>query len=205
MRIQNGERRSPRITGRTPRLPACVTLAPQRCQALTLVELLVVVVLLGVAASLAAVRMDGFTQHGRLRAALARVEAAHGLARLEALGSGQPRRIAYAVGGTTCALERPGPVNDGWGWVAGSCLTFGYGVRIERVWVAGQLEATGPPDTGAVCVRSDGTSPSYAVVVSAGAGYAAAVIDGASGRCTWQFELSEETAHEPAVLLESTP
>jgi type II secretion system protein H len=170
-------------------------------RAFTLIELLAVTVLMAVAASMVALRLDGFTVHGRLRAALSQIAAVHRLARMEAITSGQPRRISYAVAEDRCAIERPEVAGGEWGWVAGSAQQISGRVRIDGVVVASNGASQQSVD--GIRIRSDGTSTSYVVVISAADSRAAVSIHGLTGRGRPYYDLPQQLADQPLDLLEA--
>ncbi len=69
--------------------------SPTRARAFTLIELMVVATLLAIAVASVALHAGDITTHGRLRAAASQLANTHRLARIEAIGSGEPRRLVF--------------------------------------------------------------------------------------------------------------
>ncbi len=184
---------------RARQLPATPT------RSFTLIELLVVAGLMTLAVGVAAVRLDGFSQRGRLRAAVRQVGAIHSIAQLEAVSSGQPRSVVYHIGDHHGQLLRPEVVNGRWSWRASGPLDLGHRVTVAGVAAEGEarVEATSDqPHT--LRIGATGTCPSYVVIVAAGGEHAAALINGVSGQCQPRFELSPAEINEPLSLLSAS-
>ena len=181
------------------------TCGPATRGAFTLIELVVVIALMAAAVGVAVVRLDGLTQRGRLRAGLRQIAAVHSLARWQAITSGQARSIVYQRGANSCTLQRPGIGSGRWTWVGSVPTVLGHRVTVERVSVEGYSGGSPADDDEVhrVTVRPDGSCASYVVVVSAGDNrYAAAAIEGLTGRCSCVFDLAPGAAERPAELLE---
>ena len=179
------------------------TCGPATRGAFTLIELVVVIALMAAAVGVAVVRLDGLTQRGRLRAGLRQIAAVHSLARWQAITSGQARSIVYQRGANSCTLQRPGIGSGRWTWVGSVPTVLGHRVTVERIAVEG-CPGGSPADDELhrVTVRPDGSCASYVVVVSAGDNrYAAAVIEGLTGRCSCVFDLSRGAVERPEELL----
>lgn len=167
---------------RTTFPPSCLRAYVPPClsPAFTLVELLIVLTLLTLFVGTATFHLDGVTARGRLRSAARQLGAFHALARIEAVSSGQPRRIVFQRNASRCLIQHPELEGRSWRWSDGRSLAFATRVTLDRVIVQGE----GRPDQSqdlAIRVASDGTSPTYACILTAGESAMAVVTDGLTG------------------------
>ncbi len=134
--------------------------------AFTLVELVVVLALMSTALGLVVLRLDGFSDHGRLRSTAGQLAAWIRLAQTEAKVSGVPRLIEYDFEEGRVTLHKPRIQKGAWAWDDGVKYDTGTAVRIERVVDESQ---SAMKDTRGVCdvrVGPDGRFPTHALVVA---------------------------------------
>ena len=178
--------------------------SPGQLRSFTLIELVVVAAVMALAVGLAAVRLDGVSQRGRLQAAVRQVAAIHSLAQLEAVSSGQPRSVVYQIGAGHGTILRPELVAGEWAWQAGAPMALGHRVTVAGVAMEGPAHvASALNETCSLRLRSDGCSASYVVIVTTGAQPAAAVIDGVTGRCEPVLDPPRGAIDHPLLLLET--
>ncbi len=138
---------------------------------------MVVITLLSVAVGGAVFQLDGVTARGRLRSAARQIEAYHRLARIEAIGSGQPRRLVFGRNSSRCLLQKPEHDGSRWTWSDGLIFELPRGVRVIRVIVP-SADSSEPES---IRVNTDGTATAYACVLSVGELAVAVIIDGVAG------------------------
>lgn len=167
--------------------------------AFTLIELLAVMTLVAVIAGAVTVNLDGFTERGRLRSAAHQIAAIDRLARIEAVSAGEPRRMVYESQSSRCLIQRPFFDGHGWRWSDGQVLNFATRLSLDRLVVNDHSLGAGPAEVGAIRIRADGTSPTYACVLSTGGMAVAVVIDGVTGAARYLFDI--EAAGVDASIL----
>ena len=157
---------------------------------LTLIELLAVVTLIGVAIGVVTLRLDGFTETGRLRAATAQLEALINVLRTEAMTSGHAVVLRYTRDQGTIAVLRPTVRGDEIAWIRTPGVELPGAVRVTHVTI-GDDEATDPAQWNHLDVRidPDGILDSHRVTLTLPGGrHVVVAIDPVTG---------EATAHEP--------
>ena len=142
-----------------------------RVRAFTLIELMVVVTLLAIAVASVALHSGDITTRGRLRAAANLLASAHRLARIEAIGSGRPRRLVF--GAARIVLQEPVLESRRWQWSDGRVLLLPRRVQIQLL-----------PDaerTTSITVRGDGNAPDYKCVLTLDEARMAVAVEGLTG------------------------
>lgn len=153
-------------------------------RAFTLLELMVVVVLLGLAAAIVTVRLDGMSNSSRLNGAALRIEQSLRLTCMRAQSGHEPAWMAFAVGsdryrlGGAADQSAPQSRQGVWHAVGGVVIA------------AGQLgdQRAAPIRTGefVVQVTPSGATLPWALELSAGPSRCVAWTDGFSGRVQHQ-------------------
>ncbi len=133
----------------------------------TLVEVMVVMVLMSMAVTLAVTKLDGLTVSGRLESSASQLAAWFELARLDARSTAAPRRVLYASGPDRLAIQRPVQRDGRWLWGADQVFELVGGVRVDRVLVEGVPYDAESRATAEVAVRIDGSGGfrSHAVIL----------------------------------------
>ncbi len=151
---------------------------PTDARAFTLIELMVVATLLAIAVASVALHSGDITTRGRLRAAAGQLASAHRLARIEAIASGRPRRLAFEAG--RIVLQEPVLEARRWQWSDGRFLVLPRRVQIRLL-----------PDTertASITVRGDGNSPDYTCVLTLDEARMAVAVEGLTGAVSLLLE-----------------
>lgn len=165
-------------------------------RALTLIELLVVVTLIGVAVGLVTVRLDGFSEAGRLRAAARQIESVITLARTNAMTSGRPAVLRYVKDSAAVAILHPTVRGDEIVWTQGPGIPLGGSVRITGVQRTDEKSDT---DAESFDVRVDSTGLVEAHRIVLARTHARSItidVDGLTGQVTIR-PLNEEAPEQP--------
>jgi type II secretion system protein H len=142
----------------------------------TLIELLVVTVLIAVAAGMVALRLDGLSTTGRLRAATRQLDATFALAVAEARTTGFPRRLEYDGEAGVLRVHKPHHDSGTWSWDHGRTWPIASGVQIHTVVGTSDQESTTKPRTFGVRLRPSGRYVSHAVILATNDQYAVVVL-----------------------------
>ena len=145
--------------------------SPTRARAFTLIELMVVATLLAIAVASVALHAGDITTRGRLRAAAGQLANVHRLARIEAIGSGRPRRLVF--GAARIVLQEPVLDSRRWQWSDGRFLVLPRRVQIQLL-----SETKG---STSITVRGDGNSPDYTCVLTLDEARMAVAVEGLTG------------------------
>ena len=153
-------------------------------RALTLIELLVVVTLIGVSVGLVTVRLDGFSETGRLRAAARQIESVITLARVDAMTSGRPAILRYVKERAAVAILHPAVRGDEIVWTQGPGIPLGGSVRTTDVQRTADESNTGA-EYFDVRVDSTGVVEAHRIVLSwANTRSITITVDGLTGHVT---------------------
>lgn len=131
----------------------------------TLLELLVVTSLMAVAVSAVVVRMDGLTDHGRLRSAAVQIGSLLNLTQVQARTGGMPRLLEYLAETDRVTVRSPRRNDGRWEWSDPIEYRTATGVRIISVLVEGEDPAEIDGTARAIRVGADGRCRSYAVIL----------------------------------------
>jgi type II secretion system protein H len=167
--------------------------------AFTLVELLVVVVLVGIAASVVTLQLHGSTDRARLRAATIQLEQALRLARHRAMTRHETVWLVFEVGGGRYRLVFARQEQD----TTGVWHTLDS-VSIKRAAVRGEAAPSTRQDEFAIRVTPTGASLPWALELWTRSARRVVWTDGISGRLGFVDEIGlhelrwgEETEHGP--------
>lgn len=152
--------------------------SPTQARSFTLIELAVVATLLAIAVASVALHAGDITTRGRLRAAAGQLASAHRLARIEAIGSGRPRRLVFEA--ARIVLQEPVLEARRWQWSDGRFLVLPRRVQIQLL-----------PDaerTTSITVRGDGNSPDYTCVLTLDEARMAVAVEGLTGAVSLLLE-----------------
>lgn len=151
----------------------------------TLIELMLVSGLLAVLVGIAVVRLDGFSERGRLRSAGRQIGALYRLARFQALTEGRSRIMDYGGPAAEGRIWIRTPVfeNGQVVWRCGDGFVPAGGVTVAGVAHAGSADRSDADGTGPrVWIGPDGVAPAHVVVLAIhGIPRAAVRIDGVWG------------------------
>jgi len=154
-------------------------------KAFTLLELMVVVVLVGLAATIVAVQLRGASDQARLRAAALTIGQNLRLARYRAMTRHAPTWLAFRIGSDRMRLVFAS--NDEHASGAWHSLD---GVTIARATLRGGRPRTGAEDAFAVRLTPSGASLPWALELRLGSHARVVWSDGVSGR----LEVVEDTS-----------
>ncbi len=144
---------------------------PTDARAFTLIELMVVATLLAIAVASVALHAGDITTRGRLRAAASQLASAHRLARIEAIGSGRPRRLVFEA--AWIVLQEPVLEARRWQWSDRRFLVLPRRVQIQLL-----------PETrtdSSITIRGDGNAPDYKCVLTLNEARMAVAVEGLTG------------------------
>ncbi len=145
--------------------------------AFTLVELLIVIVLVGLAASIVTVQMHGSTDRARLRAATLRIEQSLRLVRHRAMTHHEPVWLVFQLGRSRCRLafaEQPQGEPSVWHTLDG--------VIIKRAAVRRQGASSSKQEEFTIRITPTGASLPWALELWASSARRVVWTDGISGR-----------------------
>lgn len=134
--------------------------------AFTLVELLVVVTLMGIALGLTVFRLDSLSENGRLQSATRQAEFVLRLAMTEARTTGEPRLVVFVAGGDRIKLHAPSKNNGGWD--EGRLLQTNTGAKFGRLMFEDETRRVG----NAIRVNGQGRCSDHAVLLERQGKYA---------------------------------
>ena len=164
LRMRNSEWEKPGRSVRRVSFP--IPHSPFRIRSFTLIELLLVLALLSLLASMTVVRLDSFTDEGKLQSAAFQIEAAIHTAQLQAQTSGVPRQIQYASRPPSMVVRKPKVSGHGWEWDEGVESIWPTGVTLENVLFASEAEPFPSRDFWSLRISGDGRFPEHAVVLA---------------------------------------
>ena len=145
--------------------------SPTDARAFTLIELTVVATLLAIAVASVALHSGDITTRGRLRAAAGLLASAHRLARIEAIGSGHPRRLVFEA--ARIVLQQPVLQARRWQWSDGRFLVLPRRVQIQLL--------PGANSSTSITIRGDGNSLDYNCVLTLDEARMAVAVEGLTG------------------------